>query len=117
MTGVPILLMPLLTIGVGALSVKLLGHAVQEVPKVMVRGGQDSPRVMAELRQRKKVQIVPASPDCAERISNKQICAAVEIPRGVTRRSSTASRRRSISTSMRARANRARGPAPSAVPS
>jgi sodium transport system permease protein len=79
---VPILLMPLLTIGVGVLSVLLLGRAMQEIPKIMVLGGKDSPQVLDELRALKDIEIVPPQPDYVAEISNKQIRAAVEIPPG-----------------------------------
>src|SRR5579864_1243198 len=82
MIVVPLLIMPLLTIGMGVLSVTLVGLAMKEIPKVMILGGEDSPRVMAELRQLKDLQVVPAKPDYSEEISNKQIRAAVEIPEG-----------------------------------
>jgi len=82
MIVVPLLLMPLLTIGLGALSAKLIGQAMQETPKVMVLGGEDSPRVQAALAALPDVSIVPAQPDYAEEISSKQIRAAVEIPEG-----------------------------------
>ena len=82
MIVVPLLLMPLLTIGGGVLSVLLVGQAMQEVPSVMILGGQDSPRVMARLRDIENVRIVPPSPDYVEQISGKQIRAAVEVPPG-----------------------------------
>ena len=81
MIAVPILLMPLLTVGLGVLSAVLLGQAMQEIPEVMVLGGQDSPRVLAALRALGEIQVVPARPDYADQISNKRIRAAVEIPR------------------------------------
>ncbi len=81
MTAVPLLLMPLITIGLGVVSARLVGQAMEEVPKVMILGGEDSPNLLSELDQLKNVQIVPASPDYAEEISNKQIRAAVEIPK------------------------------------
>jgi sodium transport system permease protein len=81
MVAVPLLLMPLLTVGMGVLSAKLVGQAMEEVPKVMILGGEDSPSVRAELDQLKDVQIIPAKPDYAEEISNQQIRAAVEIPK------------------------------------
>jgi sodium transport system permease protein len=81
MIVVPLLVMPLLTIGMGALSLALVGLAMKEVPSVMILGGEDSPHLMTELRQLQDVRIVPAKPDYAEEISNKQIRAAVEIPR------------------------------------
>jgi sodium transport system permease protein len=81
MVAVPLLLMPLLTIGLGVVSAKLVGHAMAEIPKVMILGGEDSPNVRAELDKLTGVQIVPTKPDYAEEISNKQIRAAVEIPK------------------------------------
>jgi sodium transport system permease protein len=82
MIAVPLLIMPLLMIGFGVVSVALLGEAMRETPKVMVLGGEDSPRLMAELGGLKDVEIVPAKSDYADEISNKQIRAAVEIPAG-----------------------------------
>jgi sodium transport system permease protein len=81
MIAVPILLMPLLTIGLGVLSAELMGRAMQEVPTVMILGGEDSPRVVAALQSLGEIQVVPAQPDYAEQISNQQVRAAVEIPR------------------------------------
>ena len=82
MVVVPLLLMPMLTIGMGVLSVALVGQAMKEIPEVMILGGGDSPRLMAELRDLKDVRVVPAKADYAEEISNKEIRAAVEIPQG-----------------------------------
>jgi sodium transport system permease protein len=82
MIAVPLLVMPLLTIGMGALSVSLVDLARREIPDVMILGGGDSPRVMAELQRLQDVHIVPAKPDYADEISDKQIRAAVEIPEG-----------------------------------
>ena len=81
MIAVPLLVMPLLTIGMGALTLSMIGEAEKETPKVMILGGDDSPHVMAELRKVQDLQLVPANPDYAEEISNKQIRAAVEIPK------------------------------------
>jgi sodium transport system permease protein len=82
MIAVPILLMPLLTVGLGVLSAALVGRAMQEIPEVMLLGGENSPRVVAALRALGDIRIVPGRPDYAEQISNKQIRAAVEIPPG-----------------------------------
>jgi sodium transport system permease protein len=62
--------------------VAVLGEAMKEVPKVMILGGEDSPRLMAELAKMNDLDIVPAKSDYADEISNKQIRAAVEIPAG-----------------------------------
>jgi sodium transport system permease protein len=80
MIVIPTILMPLLTFGVGALSASLFGKALQEIPTVMVLGGQDSPRVLTELRAQKDFRVVPTSPDFAQMITDKKVRAAVEIP-------------------------------------
>lgn len=82
MIVVPLLVMPLLTVGMGVLSISLVGQAMREIPRVMILGGEDSPGVVAELAKLKDVRIVPAKPDYAQEISEKQIRAAVEIPEG-----------------------------------
>lgn len=79
---VPILIMPLLTIGLGALTAEILGRAMEEIPKVMILGGDDSPNISAELRAAPDIRVVPASADYAQEIEDKRIRAAVEIPPG-----------------------------------
>ena len=82
MIAVPLLLMPVLTIGLLVVLIRQVGQASEEVPKVMVLGGKDSPKVRAELEKLEGVEIVAQKPDYAEEISSKQIRAAVEIPAG-----------------------------------
>ncbi len=79
---VPLLLFPVLSVGFGSLAVMLVGKAKEEVPKVMLRGGEDSPEVVAGLKKLDKIEIVPESPDWKDQIINKEIRAAVEIPAG-----------------------------------
>jgi sodium transport system permease protein len=81
MVVVPIVLMPLLTIGMGVLSVALFGRAMQESPAVMVLGGEDSPQILAALGARSDLRIVASKPDYAAEILDRRIRAAVEIPR------------------------------------
>jgi sodium transport system permease protein len=66
----------------GGLSAEIVGHAMEEVPKVMILGGADSPNVTAELRALSDIQVVPARADYAQQIEDKRIRAAVEIPPG-----------------------------------
>jgi sodium transport system permease protein len=80
MIVVPLLLMPLLTIGIGGVMVRQLGQVRGEVPKIMILGGQDSPNLRNQLAQLKQVEFVPERSDYVEEISNKQIRVAVEIP-------------------------------------
>lgn len=86
MIAVPVLIMPLLGIGMEAVSLGLIGEAREEIPKIMILGGEDSPQVVAEIRALNYLKVVPAAPDYADEISNKKIRAAVEIPEGFERK-------------------------------
>jgi sodium transport system permease protein len=79
---IPLLVFPLLMVGFSSLAVVMVGKAQQEIPKVMILGGQDSPQVLEKLRGLDKLEIVPAAGDWKHEISEKQIRAAVEIPKG-----------------------------------
>jgi sodium transport system permease protein len=79
---VPLLLFPVLSVGFGALAFTLVGKAKEEIPKVMIRGGDDSPAVVAGLRKLEKIEVVPTTDNWKEAIINKEIRAAVEIPPG-----------------------------------
>ena len=79
---VPLLLFPVLSVGFGSLAVALVGKAKEEVPKVMLRGGEDSPAVVEGLKKLDKIEIVPETPGWKDQIINKEIRAAVEIPSG-----------------------------------
>jgi sodium transport system permease protein len=79
---VPLLVFPILIAGFGAASVHMIGEAMRELPKVMILGGNDSPRVREQLRQSQRIKIVPAASDWKQQIIEKQIRAALEIPPG-----------------------------------
>jgi sodium transport system permease protein len=79
---VPLVLFPLLTAGLGAAVSLLIGKAKEEVPAVMILGGDDSPGILAELRGSKKIKIVPTKEHWKDQIINKDIRAAIEIPAG-----------------------------------
>ena len=79
---VPLLLFPVLSVGFGALAISLVGQAREETPKVMLRGGEDSPAVVEGLKKLDKIEIVPDTPNWKDQIINKEIRAAVEIPAG-----------------------------------
>lgn len=79
---VPLLIFPLMIVGISAVSIIMIGKAKQEIPKVMILGGQDSPSLLARLSALKDIQIVPSASDWKEQISNKDIRAAAEIPQG-----------------------------------
>jgi sodium transport system permease protein len=79
---VPLLLFPVLSVGFGSLAVMLVGKAKEETPKVMLRGGEDSPAVVEGLKKLDKIEIVPFADNWKDEIINKEIRATVEIPRG-----------------------------------
>jgi sodium transport system permease protein len=79
---VPLLAFPLLISGVIYLSTTLMSQAQKEVPKVMIIGGDDSPDAVAALRANKELETVPYADNWKDQISNKEIRAAVEIPKG-----------------------------------
>ncbi len=81
MIVIPLLLMPLLTIGMGLFTAKMMVSAMQETSHVMVIGGEDSPRVMSAIRTAKLVALVPAAPDYIKQVSKKKVGAAVVIPK------------------------------------
>jgi len=82
MIVVPMLAMPVLMLSMGIMAVRLVTRARQEIPKVMVLGGEDSPKTLAALRALKTIEFVPGSRDYTNLISDKRIRAAVEIPDG-----------------------------------
>jgi sodium transport system permease protein len=79
---VPLVLFPILTAGLGAAVASLVGKAQEEIPRVMLRGGQDSPDLVAGLKKLDKIEIVPETPNWKNQIINKEVRAAIEIPSG-----------------------------------
>jgi sodium transport system permease protein len=80
MIVVPLLVMPLLTIGIGVLMTKIIGEAKQEVPRVMVLGGENSPKTLEALESNKGIKVEAGTSDYIQLISDKKVRAAVEIP-------------------------------------
>lgn len=80
MIVLPMVVIPAIMTGFGTVSARLVKDALAAVPKVMVIGGQDSPKVRAALAAQKNFEIVPTAPDYAAQITAKTLRAAVEIP-------------------------------------
>lgn len=78
---VPLFLFPVMMVGFSALAVVMVGKAEKETPKIMVLGGEDSPRLLASIRELDSLEIVPYAGNWKDQISNKDIRAAVEIPK------------------------------------
>ena len=79
---IPTLIIPVIMLGFGTLTAKIIKKASEETPAVMVVGGEDSPAVRAALAADKKIRLVPTRPDYKQLITDKKIRAAVEIPPG-----------------------------------
>ena len=79
---VPLFFFPIIMVGFTALAVVLVGKAKEETPKIMILGGEDSPRVVENLQKVKSLEITPYHVNWREQISDKEIRAAVEIPPG-----------------------------------
>jgi sodium transport system permease protein len=79
---VPLLAFPLLSIGIGVLAAMLISKAKEEVPRVMILGGTDSPGIVSGLKKLDKIEIVAAEPNWKDQVINKDVRAAVEIPPG-----------------------------------
>jgi len=80
MIVVPVLFLPLLIFGVVALTFKSVTKARQEIPRVMIIGGENSPRVLAALQAAKNLQVVPAAADFTKAILEKRVRAVVKLP-------------------------------------
>ncbi|PTY00661.1 ABC transporter permease [Opitutus sp. ER46] len=82
MIVVPMLLMPGLTLAAALVAGKVIKQARAATPTVMIVGGEDSPGLRAALAENKKIKIVATTADWKQRIADKQVRAAVEIPAG-----------------------------------
>jgi len=77
---VPLLIIPVLGAGFTAVMAGVIGKAKKEKPSVMIVGGTDSPGVVAVLQNYSRIEAVPATLDWKNKIIDKEIRAAVEIP-------------------------------------
>jgi sodium transport system permease protein len=77
---VPLLLIPVMGTGFTAVMSAVIGNAKKEKPKVMIVGGADSPAVLAALRKYPKINVVPVTADWRNKVVEKEIRAAIEIP-------------------------------------
>lgn len=82
MIVVPMIVMPAIMFGMTILSVKVVKKARAETPTVMILGGDDSPDIVAKLRELSTIRVVPKADDYASQITDKKLRAAVEIPPG-----------------------------------
>ena len=79
---IPTLVMPAIMLSAGLISYKVVNKAREEIPLVMLLGGDGSPVVRAAIEANKKIKLVPPAPDWKQRIIDKKLRAAVELPPG-----------------------------------
>jgi sodium transport system permease protein len=82
---IPTLVMPLMTFGVVRVASKVVSRAYEEKPRIMIIGGDDSPRVVDALKAVARFRIVPKEDDYETQIADKRLRAAVKIPSGFDR--------------------------------
>jgi sodium transport system permease protein len=80
---VPLLAFPILITGVIWLASVMEKKAEQETSKVMILGGEDSPQIVERLEHIPNLEVVPYAANWKEQISEKEIRAAVDIPKGL----------------------------------
>ncbi len=87
--GIPSVVIPLMFFGMGKLMSRVMTQAKEEIPAVMIIGGQDSPQLIQALKaarnpehdDRPLIRVVPGE-DYKQKITDKQVRAAIEIPAG-----------------------------------
>lgn len=77
---IPTLVIPLVIMGFGAFTTKIVRKARAETPAIMVLGAERSPLIQAALSAHPRFKLVPAKAEFREEISEKRIRAAIEIP-------------------------------------
>ncbi len=77
---IPTFIIPALFFGVGRIAMRVMAQAKIEIPTVQIVGGEDSPTVVAALKASPKFKVVTPAADWKQRISEKQLRAAVLIP-------------------------------------
>jgi len=82
MIVIPTLVMPLIIALLGFFSFKVFREARSSTPTVMIVGGADSPVVIQALAGYDRWRVVSTTADWKQRISDKTVRAAVEIPAG-----------------------------------
>jgi sodium transport system permease protein len=79
---IPTLVMPALMFGVGKIATTVFSKARQEIPRIMILGGEDSPGVVSQLKASPKLNVVPVAADWKAQISDKKVRGVVRLPDG-----------------------------------
>ncbi len=79
---IPLLVFPVLMLGIGYTFAEILGEASREPSKIMVLGGADSPDLVQALTNAKDLRVVSNTGGYVDLISSKRIRAAIRIAPG-----------------------------------
>jgi sodium transport system permease protein len=77
---VPMVLFPLIFVLFGAVASHSVKKAQAEVSSVMILGAENAPDLVAKIRKAEGLKIVPPAPDYIDRIAEKRLRAAMDIP-------------------------------------
>jgi sodium transport system permease protein len=81
----PLVLFPLMSVGIGTLMEKSVKKVKEQASKVMLLGEANAPELAAVLREAEGLEIVPPSENYPQQISDRKVAAAVEFPTGFER--------------------------------
>ena len=82
MIVIPTLVMPVLIFGVGTVMKQVVTQAQAEIPSLVILGGDDSPEVVAALKNGNKFHFIETKENYRQLISDKKVRVAVDIPAG-----------------------------------
>jgi sodium transport system permease protein len=80
---IPILVFPVLILGLGSLGYFVVTRAQRENPRVMVLGAEHAPELVRLIDREEDVEVVPPAPDYGRQIDEKKLRLAVELPPGL----------------------------------
>jgi sodium transport system permease protein len=77
---IPMLMMPLISVGFMTAASKSVKKAQSELSNIVIIGGENSPRLADSIRKTEGLKIEKSSDEFTNRIANKTLRAAIEIP-------------------------------------
>lgn len=80
---IPVILFPMMTVGMGRVQQRMQQRAKAEASRVMILGAQHAAELAERIRADEGLQVVPAADDYAQQISDRKIRAAIEFPAGL----------------------------------
>jgi len=79
---IPTLVIPTLMFGAGFVMTKVISKAKNETSSMMILGGEASPKLVEAFKSNEDFRVIETTEDFKDKISNKEIRVAVDIPAG-----------------------------------